>query len=217
MKTELNIVSANPRAGQKFNVNEINIRNLRLHKVCEQMSRLLLFCIECDSNNTSSKVRPRDVRGIRQQFDIAKSELEFSMAHNDYPQASHEFAFKLYLIDQFEIQSIRNVKVKQIVAEIYNTVHVIVSCDSASTQGFIAAEDARDIQEMIQLCNDAMDRWIGKGTDTADTGLIAPAYEILGQIVPDVDGDYAEMIEPSKEMPLPKLPDVPDVEAHKSK
>jgi hypothetical protein len=217
MKTELNIVPANPKAGFKFAVNEFNIRNLRLHKVCEQMSRLLLFCLECDSNNTSSKARPRDVRGIRAQFDIAKSELAFSMAHNDYPQASHEFAFKIYMIDQTEIQKVRNVKIKQIVAEIYNCVHVILSCDSASTQGFIAAEDAKDIEEMIQLCNDSMDRWIGKGTDTTDTGLVAPAYEILGELVPDVDGDYAQMLEPSKENPLSKLPDVPDVESEKSK
>lgn len=213
MITNLNIVDPQIVPGNKINVVEFQVRNLRLHKVVQALSRCLLFCLECDSNNTSSKARPRDVRAIRAQFDIAASEIAFAKAHNDFPQASHEFALKIYLIDQKEIQRIRNVKLNNIVSEIYNTCHVMLSMDSAATQGFIAEEDFTDIEQMMSLCNDAMDRWIGKGTDAADTGLIAPAYEILGELQPDIDGDYCSTIEPSTGNPLPKLPDVPDVDA----
>lgn len=213
MITELNIVDPQIVPGNKINVVEFNVRNLRLHKIVQALSRCLLFCIECDSNNTSSKARPRDVRAIRAQFDIANSEIEFAENHNDFPQASHEFALKIYLIDQKEIQRIRNVKLNNIVSEIYNTCHVMLSLDSANTQGYISVEDFSDIKAMMQLCNDAMDRWVGRGADAADTGLVAPAYEILGELRPDVDGDYCQMLEPSSGTPMPKLPDVPDVDA----
>lgn len=210
MITELNKVDAAVVGGKKINVVEYNIRNYRLHQVAEQMSRLFLFCLECDSNNTSSKARPRDVRGIVGQWKIVKEELDFSMAHNDYPTGSHEYAFKIAFIDQKEIQKIRNVKMKRIVSEMFNCARVILSVDSASSQGFIAQEDADDIILMFKLVDDCLARWIGAGSDITDTGLSAPAYEILGTVVPDVDGDFAEIMEPSSSMPLPKLPDTPD-------
>jgi len=210
MITELNKVDAAIIGGKKVDVVEYNIRNYRLHQVIEQMSRLFLFCLECDSNNTSSKARPRDVRGIVAQWQIVKDELEFSMAHNDYPTGSHEYAFKIALIDQKEIQKVRNVKIKRIVSEMFNCARVIVSVDSANSQGFIAREDAADIGQMFKLVDDCLSRWIGTGADVDDTGLEAPAYEVLGQVVPDVDGDFAQILEPSSGLPLPKLPDTPD-------
>lgn len=213
MITELNIVDPAIIPGNKINVVEFNVRNLRLHKIVQALSRCLLFCLECDSNNTSSKARPRDVRAIRSQFDIANSEIEFAEAHNDFPQASHEFALKIYLIDQKEIQKIRNVKLNNICSEIYNTCHVMLSVDSANTQGYISVEDFEDIKAMMQLCNDAMDRWIGRGADAADTGLVAPAFEILGELRPDIDGDFCAIMEGSSGIPQPKLPDVADVDS----
>jgi len=211
MITELNKVDAAIVAGSKINVVEYNVRNYRLHQVLEQMSRLFLFLLECDSNNTSSKARPRDVRGIVSQWKIVKEEMEFSMAHNDFPNGSHEYAFRVMMLDQKEIQKVRNVKMKRIISEMFNTARVIVSVDSANTQGFIAQEDANDILQMFTLVDDVLERWIGAGTDTSDTGLIAPAYEALGELRPDVDGDYASIMEPSSSLPLPKLPDVADV------
>ena len=211
MITELEKVDAEIVGGKKVQVVEYNVRNYRLHQVLEQMSRLFLFCLECDSNNTNSKAKPRDVRGITAQWKIVKEEMEFSMAHNDFPNGSHEYAFKVNMLDQKEIQKVRNVKMKRIISEMFNTARVILSVDSANTQGFIASEDAIDINLMFTLVDDCLARWIGSGSDTNDTGLVAPAYEILGQVVPDVDGDYAQILEPSPSMPAPKLPDVSDV------
>lgn len=197
--------------GREITVVEYKIRNYRLHQVAEQVSRLLCFCLECDSNNTNSKAKPQDVRKILSQWKIVKDELEFSINHNDFPCGSHEYAFIINLIDQTEIQKIRNVKMKRIVSEIFNAVRVLFSCDSANTQGTIALEDYNDIKQMFLLVDDCLARWIGSGEDIENTGLLAPAYEILGTIVPDVDGDFAKILEPSKDMPEPKLPDVQDV------
>lgn len=211
MKTELNIVDPEIVGGKRIDVVSYNIRNYRLHQVVEQMSRLFLFCLECDSNNTSSKARPRDVRGIVAQWQIVKDELIFSMSHNDYPTGSHEYAFQISIIDQKEIQKVRNVKMKRIISEMFNCARVILSVDSASSQGFIAQEDAGDIMMMFKLVDDCLSRWIGDGSAIDATGLVAPAYEILGVVTPDVDGDYAKALEPSSTVPAPKLPDTQDV------
>jgi len=208
--TELNKVEAEIVGGKKIDVVEYQIRNYRLHQILEQLSRLLLFCVECDSNNTSSKARPRDVRGILAQWTIAKDELAFSMDHNDYPNGSHEYAFSVVMLDQRTIMKIRNVKIKRIVSEMFNCMRVILSVDSSNTQGFIAQEDADDVIMMFKLVDDCLARWIGEGKDITDTGIIAPAYEILGLLSPDVDLDYASILEPSAGVPLPKLPDTPD-------
>lgn len=211
MRTELEIVPSAPVAGRKIAVLEYNIRNYRLHQVVEQMSRLFLFCVEADSNNTASKSRPRDVRRILSQWKIVKDEFEFSMSHNDFPNGSHEYAYKLYILDQKEVQRVRNVKIKRVVSEMWNAVQVLLSVDSANTQGFIAEEDAVDIRQMFVVVDDTLARWIGDGKDALSVGLTAPAYEELGEILPDVDGDYAQLLEPSSALPLSKLPDVADV------
>jgi hypothetical protein len=210
MISELEKVDPGIIAGRKIRVVEYNIRNYRIHQVLEQIARMFLFILECDSNNTSSKAKPRDVRNLRSQWKIAKEELEFSMAHNDLPSPSHEYAFKLLLVDTIEIQKIRNIKMKRVASEIFNVVQVMLSLDSASTQGYIAAEDHADVQELFKVVEDCMARWIGSGSDVFDTGVVAPAYEILGEIYPDVDADYADTLEPSADMPKPKLPDVVD-------
>lgn len=213
MITELVTVDPMIVGGRKINVVEYNIQNYRLHQVCEQLARLFLFLLECDSNNTSSKVKPRDVRGIIRQWTIAKEELDFSMSHNDLPDGVYEYGFKILLPDQKEIQKIRNVKIKRIYSEMFNCVRQMLSVDSAKTQGYIASEDHADIREMMLCVDDCLTRWIGDGSDTSNTGLVAPAYEELGVISPDVDADYASIREPSADMPISKLPDVADTVA----
>jgi len=209
MITELKKVDPEIKGGIQIEVVDYRIRNYRLHNSLEQMSRLLLFCLECDSNNTSSKNLPSDTRKILSQFEIVKSEFEFGMAHNDVPTGSYEYAYTVVLPSGKEIQKIRNVKMKRVVTEIFNTARVMLSLDSANSQGFVAQEDAKDIRLMFAVTDACMARWIGKG-EGEDLGLIAPAYEKLGEIRPDVDSDYAQILEPSARMPLPKLDDVAD-------
>lgn len=210
MITELSKVDPAVAGGVKIEVVEYNIRNYRLHNSLEQMSRLLLFCLECDSNNTSSKNIPSDTRKVLQQWDIVKSEFEFGMEFNDAPTGSHEYAYTISIPSGQEIQKIRNVKMKRVVTEIFNTARVMLSVDSANSQGFVDLVDATDIRRMFTITDACFTRWIGTGEGTDNLGLNAPAYEKLGEISPDVDSDYAQVLEPSRSMPEPKLDDVAD-------
>jgi hypothetical protein len=209
MITELNKVDANVVGGRKINVVEYKIQNYRLHQVLEQVSRLFLFMLECDSNNTSSKIRPRDARRILGQWNIVKDELAFGMAHNDMPSAIYEYGFVVNLPEGKEIQKIRNVKIKRAYTEIFGAARQILSVDSSRTQGFVAEEDHVDIMEWVDTVDLCLARWIGDGT-LSDTGILVPAYEELGVVSPDVDSDYASINEPSASTPPPKLPDAPD-------
>jgi hypothetical protein len=211
MITELNKVDPEIQGGLKIDVVDYKLQNYRLHQVLEQMSRMFLFLLKCDSNNTSSKIRPRDARKILSQWKIAKDELEFSMAHNDLPDGIYEYGFSIAFPQGKEIQRIRNVKVKRIFTEMFNCARQILSVDSAKTQGFIAREDYLEIMENFTCVDACLARWIGSGADVDDTGIVVPAYEELGVIEPDVDSDYAVINEPSSATPPPKLPDVPDV------
>jgi len=210
MITNLNKVDPQIVAGRSVNVVDYSLQNYRLHQVLEQMARLFLFLLECDSNNTSSKMRPRDARRVLQQWKIAKDELEFSMQHNDLPDGVYEYGFTVALPEGKEVQKIRNVKIKRIYAEMFNCARQILSVDSAKTQSFIAKEDYEDIMLMFKVCDKTLERWIGTGADADSVGLTAPAYEELGVLSPDVDSDYAQIREPSPDAPPPKLGDVQD-------
>ena len=210
MKTELVVIDPMIKGGAQIETNELNVANLRLQKVAVQIMRLLCFCLECDSANSNAQARPRDVRNIRSQFNIVKNELEFAYSHNDFPAASHESNYKVQLIDQKEIQRIRNVKLYSIVTELYNLTHVMLSCDSAALQGFISETDYTDITQLITLVDDAMDYWVGNGADATDCGIKAPAYEILGELTPTPSLAYAQMNEPSKDGPAPVFADTAD-------
>jgi len=209
MITELKKVDPEVTGGVQVEVVDYRIRNYRLHNALEQMSRLLLFCLECDSNNTASKNLPSDTRKILQQWDICKGEFEFGMEHNDVPTGSHEYAYTMVIPSGKEIQKIRNVKMKRVVTEIFNTARVMLSLDSANSQGYVADVDATDIRTMFDVTDACFTRWIGDG-QPGSLGLDAPAYEKLGEIRPDVDSDYAQVLEPSRAMPMPKLDDVAD-------
>jgi hypothetical protein len=209
MITELNLVNANIVGGRKINVVEYHIQNYRLHQVLEQLARMFLFLLECDSNNTSSKIRPRDARKSIGQWNVAKDELVFGMAHNDLPSAIYEYGFVINLPEGKEIQKIRNVKIKRVYVEMFNAARQILSVDSAKTQSFIASEDHQDIMDWFDTVDLCMARWIGDGSE-ANTGILVPAYEELGGVSPDVDSDYAAINEPSADVVVAKLPDTPD-------
>lgn len=210
MRTEINLVDPEIMPGVKIDCVKYRVRNYRMRDTLEMASRMLLFMIECDSNNTNALAIPSDTRDIRDQWNIVKEEFDFAIKFNDFPKGSHEYAYEIAFLDGREIQRIRNVAMKTVVAEVFNAVRVIISVDSASTQGYLSTKDQEKIKRMFEIVDAKMDRWIGKG-DVGDTGRNAPAFEELGEIVPDVDGDFAQIMEPSRAMPKPKLDDVPDI------
>jgi len=210
MITNLKEVDPTIVPGREVEVVRYRVRNYRLHNALEQGARLLLFALECDSNNTSSKSLPSDSRDILDQWAVLKDEFEFGVANNDLPTPSHEYAYSIYLPTGQEIQRIRNAKMKRVVTELFNTFRVMVSCDSANAQAYVDARDVEAIRRMFKVTDDTLARWIGDGTLDA-TGFSVPAFERVGEVRPDVDGDYATILEPSSSMPKPKLDDVADV------
>ena len=183
-----------------------NIRNPRLHRCLEQMSKLCLYVLKCDSNNTNGTVKPSDSAKIRAAWDVVKDEVKFNTQeeNNDLPGSDYEFAYMIYTPDQKEIRRINNTKTQNVVAEICTCIEHCLSVDSARTQGYTKPEDVATIQQRLDFVDRVMDRWIGKGTSMTDTGLSMPSYPGLGKIQPDIDGDWATKLEHSKELPMPQ-------------
>lgn len=212
MITNLKKVDPEIVPGVEIEAVDYRTRNYRLHNALEQLSRLLLFCLECDSNNTASKALPSDARDILQTWNVVKDEFEFGVTHNDLPTPSHEYAYTVTLPTGKEIQKIRNVKMKRVVTEIFNTARVILSSDSSNAQAFVDPSDVAKIRRMFEVTDATLARWIGDGT-LEQLGFSVPAFERVGEVRPDVDSDYAQILEPSRSMPMPKLDDVKDTPA----
>lgn len=212
MKTEINLVDPEIVGGVKIDCVNYRVRNYRLRDTLEMAARLLLFMVECDTNNTNAAVIPSDARDMLDQWNIVKEEFDFGIKFNDFPKGSHEYAYEIALLDGKEIQRIRNVAVKTVVAEVFNALRVILSIDTSNTQGYVSAGDQVKIKRMFEIVDAKMARWIGNG-EIGDTGRNAPAFEELGVIIPDVDGDFAKVLEPSRSMPMPKLDDVADTDS----
>ena len=146
---ELDIVDAEIVPAIKTKVVEYNVRNYRMRDMLEMSSRLLLYMVHCDSNNTNATVIPSDARVILDQWAVVKEEFAFSLDFNDAPKGSHEYAYHMYFLEGREIQAVRNVAVKTVIAEVFNAVRVMISVDYASTQGYIDAVDQKKINRMF--------------------------------------------------------------------
>jgi hypothetical protein len=212
MRTNIRLKDPEIIPGVEIGCVAYNVRNYRMRDTLEMSARLMLFLVECDSNNTSAIAIPSDSRDILDTWQAVKEEFDFAIAYNDFPKGSHEYAYQIALLEGKEIQKIRNVPLKTVAAEIFNALRVMLSVDSANTQGYLSAKDQEKIKRMFEIVDAKMLRWLGDGSLQL-TGRNVPAFEEIGEIVPDVDADYAAILEPSRSMPKPKLPDVQDTEA----
>ena len=207
MQTTLKEVSPNVIDDKEIEVVANNIRNPRLHRCLEAMSKLCLYVLKCDSNNTSGTVKPSDAAKIRASWDIIKDEVAFNTTedNNDLPGSDYEFSYMVYTPDQREIRRINNVKTQNVVAEICYCMEHVLSVDSAKTQGYTKPQDVESIQKRLDFVDRTMTRWIGSGTTMTDTGVVLPSYPGLGRIVPGLDSDWAQRLEHSKTTPEPQL------------
>ena len=210
MITNLNIVDPDIIAGAQIDVVEHNIRNFRLHGMMESLSRLLVAIIELQSNDTSATVVPSDVRDINAQYQIVKGDLDFAIEVNDAPVGSYQHAYVCLFLSQKEVQRVRNIKVKSVVKDLWVLGQVILGCDSAKAQNFVSIPDSTKIKRALEVCQLSMTRWIGTGEDAENLGIPAPAFEVTGELLPDVDANWAQKLEPSKTIPASQLPDVQD-------
>lgn len=209
MQTEIKNVDPEIIGGKIVECIEYNVRNVRLHNVLEQISRMLIAAVESDSNNSNALASPREVADFWAQWAIVKSEYAFAKENNDLPTGSHEYAFKISLLSGKTIQQIRNVKIKRFVVEAFNATRVMLSVDAANMQSFIDVAGFTKIDLVVEVVEKVMKTWLG---ENGKEGIYAPSYELLGEVKPDVDSDYASIVEPSSAMPKPKLADVADVE-----
>jgi len=212
MKTELNIVTPTILPGIKIDVVEHAVSNFRIHGMMENLSRLLIAIVEMQSNNSSATVTPGDVRSIVNQFQLIKEDLDFAIDVNDAPIGAYEQEYKCMLIDQKEIQRVRNVKLKNILKDLWLLGRIAMSCDSSKTQNFISPADETMLRRALEVCEKTLDRWVGKGVDSADLGVVVEPFVANGEIIPDVDGDWAITKEPSVGGVTSMLKDVADVD-----
>lgn len=215
MITELNEVDPSIVAGAQIDVVRYRIRNFRLHGLMENLSRLLVAIVELQSNDSSATVVPSDARDILAQFNICKEDLAFAVEVNDAPVGSYQHAFVCLFLNQKEVQRVRNIKIKSVVKDLWMFGMVVLGCDSAKTQNFVSVKDAATIQKAIAVCEKSLNRWIGTGEDADNLGVDAPAFITTGELLPDVDADFATKLEPSKSIPKAMLDDVPDTQAKK--
>ncbi|MHC5059369.1 MAG: hypothetical protein ACYTKD_32355, partial [Planctomycetota bacterium] len=71
-------------------------------------------------------------------------------------------------------------------------------------QGFTRSEAVETINKLLDFVDRGMERLIGSGTSMTDTGVSLPTFPGIGKIRPDLDGDWAQKLEHSKEPPLPQ-------------
>jgi len=210
MITNLNIVDPEIVPGAEIDVVSYKIRNFRLHGLMENLSRLLVAIIELQSNDSSATVVPSDVRDILAQFNICKEDLDFAVEVNDAPVGSYQHAFVTLFLNQKEVQRVRNIKIKSVVKDLWMFGMVVLGCDSAKTQNFVSNSDVTKIRRAIEVADKSLTRWIGTGEDADNLGVDAPAFITTGELLPDVDADFARKLEPSKTIPDSMLPDAPD-------
>lgn len=211
MKTELNIKEHQVSAGNRIDVLSYAVRNFRIHLMLKHASKMLLGLMENQSGNMQATLVPRNVRQQWTALDLIKSEIAFAKAHNDPAEMTHERAYKVYLLEPNQLMEMQNVKQQRVAMELEHFAQIALSVDSANAQGNISEADFAEIELQLQAVEDAMTEWLGTGADNSDTGRAVPYYKHLGELVPDVDADYASVLEPSKAKPKPAIPDVEDV------
>ena len=213
MITNLNIVDPDIVPGAEIDVVQYRIRNFRLHGLMENLSRLLIAIVELQSNDTSSTIVPSDARDILAQFNICREDLDFAVDVNDAPVGSYQHAFVTLFLNQKEVQRVRNIKIKSVVKDLWMFGMVVLGCDSAKTQNFVSNKDAAMIRRAIEVADKSLARWIGTGEDADNLGVDAPAFVTTGELLPDVDADFAQKLEPSKTIPKAMLDDVVDTKS----
>ena len=109
-----------------------------------------------------------------------------------------------------ELQLIVNKKSKRVIFELLQLIEVIVSVDSASQQTTIGSDSIQKIEEQMQVAEDAMNHYWGKGVSIDDTGVNMPDFAWLGTPIPPIESKAGARAEPSAARPHTGRPDVAD-------
>jgi len=220
MVTKLNVVEAKITGGREIDCLSYNTKNQTLHLCALPLSKLLLFLMECDSNNTTSIIVPNDAVIIHQQLGAFKEELDFSKELLDQPSGRLEKTFKILIPTQVEMKKFTNPKIQRVALAVHNLLSVMMSVDSGGTKNFVGMADGKSIEASFKVVKKVADKWIGSGKKLKDgvweTGVEIPPMIEVGRIEPDTDADAATLNEPSADVGDLHLPDAPDTKSTKT-
>jgi hypothetical protein len=219
MRTELVVSDPKPIGGEKINVHRWNTKNFRIHKMNQMVSRLVLFILECDSNNSSSTVSARDSQVINLAFNNVKIEWERAKKYRNAPSGVLETGYEIYIAQPGEIMRINNVKLQSVAQELVQLAMVSLGADSGQMQQWTGESTSADVDMQVQICQEVIAETVGTGgaDDKSpikfNVGYQAPDFRILGTLIPDVDGDVGTLSEPGQgEVQPPLVPDSPDID-----
>lgn len=210
MITELEVVPHQIEPARKIQVQEYKCNNFHLHSCLTQLARIMLGQIENQTNNMTGEVVPRDASALQTGWAAYKATLQFALDHNDPPSGSHEYGYVVLLPTQDEIMKMPNTKAKMVVQHLDRLCQVIMSSDSANSNGNIGTQSEADISEQTAICEDAIALWLGTGATNGDVGMQIPIFKHLGEIRPDVDYDKGMVREPTADRAHSGRPDVAD-------
>lgn len=212
--TELEIVPHKIGAPRKVQVHQMQIQNFHMHTCLTHLARMLTALIKGTSNNSNSELIPRDISAFRTSWAAYLATFQFALDHNNPPQVGSEFDYQLLVPTKFELQALKNAKVKQVALHIDRLIEVFISSDSATSNGNIGIQTQSDLETQNRICEAAIDLWFGTGADNsvAGTGIVVPVFKQIGRVVaPDFDMDEANVREYDPSAPVTGRPDVGDL------
>ena len=208
MKTDLKVVKAQIIGGREIDTVLVETTNQSLSNVLSPMSKCLLWMLECDSNNTTRTIVPRDVRTILGMIEFFKTEQAQAKKHKDQPMGVLEVQYKILLPSPVEMKKFPNMLIERVALQIYNVCRICISVDSKGTKNFIHSKDFKLLDEAVVVLDDTILKYLGDGKDVEPYDV--PDLMELGQVVPDTDMDAAEFREPSADRPTLGMPDTKD-------
>lgn len=218
MKTELEVSSPQPIAGMKIAMDLFNLKNFRMHKMSTDISRILLFILESDSNNSSAQVVARDARNVQLALAAVEKEFGYLKNYRDSPMGILERGYTVLLPKASEVQRMNNRPMQCVAQEILNFANVVVFNDSSQQQQWSGAGPTADIEDALNTLKTIIAETIGSGALDQDhpsgynVGPQHADYSRLGTLVPDVDLDKVTLAEPRVgEVAPPRVPDTPDL------
>lgn len=218
MITELEVSPPKVVPGMKIKMDEFHLKNFRMHKMATDVSRILLFILESDSNNSSAQVVARDARNVQLALGAVDKELGYLKSYRDAPMGVLEKGYTVLLPKSSEIMRMTNRPMQCVAQEILNFANVIIFNDSSQQQQWSGAGPTADLDDSLLTLRTIIADTIGTGAaDEAhpagyDVGPLHADYSRLGTLMPDVDMDSVTLSEPRVGAPEPpRVPDSPDV------
>jgi len=218
MITELNVSDPRPIAGMQIKVDSYHLKNFRMHKMLSEISRVLLFILESDSNNSSAQTVARDARNVQSALSSVEKEFGYLQEFRDAPMGTLERGYTILLPKASEIQRMNNRPMQCVAQELLNFANVIVFNDSAQQQQWLGEGPSSDISDSLSVVKRIIVETIGTGakSDANPTGYdVGPKhadYSRLGTLAPDVDLDNVSLAEPRVGSVIPsRVPDTADV------